>query len=116
MREYPALLRQAVSLGRRLQDPLIEFAQLCNADEDILCLHYHPLQVCVTLSRCVSPSPGVYHPLQVCITSPGVCHPLQVCITLSRCVSPSPGVCHPLQVCITLSRCVSPSPGVYQQQ
>jgi len=45
MREYPVLLRQAVSLGRRLQDPLVEFAQLCNADEDILCLHYHPLQV-----------------------------------------------------------------------
>jgi len=45
MREYPALLRQAVSLGRRLQDPLLEFAQLCNADDDILCLHYHPLQV-----------------------------------------------------------------------
>lgn len=48
MREYPTLLRQAVSLARRLQDPLVEFAQLCNADEDILCLKYHPLQVFIS--------------------------------------------------------------------
>jgi len=44
MREYPLLLRQAVSLARRLQDPLIEFSQLCNVDEDIICLRYHTLQ------------------------------------------------------------------------
>ncbi|GIX89466.1 transcription elongation factor SPT6 [Caerostris darwini] len=44
-REYPPLLRQAISLGRRLQDPLLEFSQLCTPDEDILCLKYHPLQV-----------------------------------------------------------------------
>ncbi|GIX74854.1 transcription elongation factor SPT6 [Caerostris extrusa] len=43
-RDYPPLLRQAISLGRRLQDPLLEFSQLCSADEDILCLKYHPLQ------------------------------------------------------------------------
>ncbi|UYV64588.1 SUPT6H [Cordylochernes scorpioides] len=43
-RDYPSLLRQAVSLARRLQDPLIEFSQLCTADEEILCLKYHPLQ------------------------------------------------------------------------
>ncbi|GFR31977.1 transcription elongation factor SPT6 [Trichonephila clavata] len=43
-RDYPHLLRQAVSNGRRLQDPLIEFSQLCTPDEDILCLKYHPLQ------------------------------------------------------------------------
>ncbi|XP_053375824.1 transcription elongation factor SPT6-like isoform X2 [Mercenaria mercenaria] len=43
-REYPPVLRHAVCVARRLQDPLIEFAQLCNQDEDILCLKYHPLQ------------------------------------------------------------------------
>ncbi|KAG8195803.1 hypothetical protein JTE90_004806 [Oedothorax gibbosus] len=43
-RDYPPLLRQAISLGRRLQDPLVEFSQLCTPDEDILCLKYHPLQ------------------------------------------------------------------------
>lgn len=44
-RGYTELLKQAVSLGRRMQDPLMEFSQLCNADEDILCLKFHPLQV-----------------------------------------------------------------------
>ncbi|XP_055642141.1 transcription elongation factor SPT6 isoform X2 [Toxorhynchites rutilus septentrionalis] len=43
-REYPLLLRQAISLARRMQDPLIEFSQLCTADEEILCLRYHNLQ------------------------------------------------------------------------
>lgn len=43
-REYPPVLRHAVCVARRLQDPLIEFAQLCNQDEDILCLKYHPMQ------------------------------------------------------------------------
>ncbi|XP_044574909.1 transcription elongation factor SPT6 isoform X1 [Cotesia glomerata] len=43
-RDYPDLLRQAVSLARRLQDPLVEFSQLCTLDEDILCLKYHSLQ------------------------------------------------------------------------
>jgi len=43
-REYPQLLREAVSLARRIQDPLIEYAQLCNNDEEIMCLKYHPLQ------------------------------------------------------------------------
>ncbi|KAK2711056.1 hypothetical protein QYM36_012282 [Artemia franciscana] len=43
-REFPELLRVAVSLGRRLQDPLLEFSQLCNPDNEILCLKYHPLQ------------------------------------------------------------------------
>ncbi|XP_018906474.2 transcription elongation factor SPT6 isoform X2 [Bemisia tabaci] len=43
-REYPLLLRQAVSLARRLQDPLIEFSQLCTSDDEILCLRYHALQ------------------------------------------------------------------------
>lgn len=43
-RDYPLLLRQAISLARRMQDPLIEFSQLCTSDEEILCLRYHPLQ------------------------------------------------------------------------
>lgn len=43
-REYPPLLRQAISVARRLRDPLVEFSQLCSADEEILCLRYHPLQ------------------------------------------------------------------------
>nr|XP_031850226.1 transcription elongation factor SPT6-like [Nomia melanderi] len=43
-RDYPDLLRQAISLARRLQDPLLEFSQLCTIDEEFLCLRYHPLQ------------------------------------------------------------------------
>lgn len=39
------LLRQAVSLARRLQDPLAEFSQLCTSDEEIMCLRYNTLQV-----------------------------------------------------------------------
>ncbi|CAH8528420.1 unnamed protein product [Dicrocoelium dendriticum] len=41
---YSPLLRQAVSLGRRLQDPLAEFAQLVNPEEEILGVRWHPLQ------------------------------------------------------------------------
>ncbi|XP_055514099.1 transcription elongation factor SPT6 isoform X2 [Leucoraja erinacea] len=43
-RDYPPLLRQAVSLARRVQDPLVEFAQVCSSDDDIICLKLHPLQ------------------------------------------------------------------------
>ncbi|XP_060521956.1 transcription elongation factor SPT6 isoform X2 [Cylas formicarius] len=43
-RDYPELLRQAVSLARKMQDPLVEFSQLCNGDEEILSLRFHPLQ------------------------------------------------------------------------
>ncbi|XP_069767322.1 transcription elongation factor SPT6 isoform X2 [Narcine bancroftii] len=43
-RDYPPLLRQAVSLARRVQDPLVEFTQVCSSDEDIVCLKFHPLQ------------------------------------------------------------------------
>lgn len=43
-REYPELLREAVSMARKMQDPLVEFSQLCTPDEEILCLRYHPLQ------------------------------------------------------------------------
>ena len=44
-RDYPALLRQAISVARRLQDPLLEFSRLCNQDDDLLCLKLHPQQV-----------------------------------------------------------------------
>lgn len=44
-REYPELLRQAVSLARKMQDPLIEYSQLCTSDDEILSLRYHSLQV-----------------------------------------------------------------------
>ncbi|KAH8335387.1 hypothetical protein KR074_000739, partial [Drosophila pseudoananassae] len=43
-KEYPAMLKQAISLARKMQDPLVEYSQLCNADDEILCLRYHPLQ------------------------------------------------------------------------
>ncbi|KAL7027357.1 hypothetical protein ACKWTF_005413 [Chironomus riparius] len=43
-RDYPLLLRQAISIARRIRDPLVEFSQLCSADEEILCLRYHTLQ------------------------------------------------------------------------
>ncbi|XP_051536488.1 transcription elongation factor SPT6 isoform X2 [Myxocyprinus asiaticus] len=43
-RDYPPLLRQAVSVARKIQDPLVEFSQVCSSDEDILCLKLHPLQ------------------------------------------------------------------------
>lgn len=43
-RDYPMLLRQAISLARRLQDPLVEFSQLCTPEDEILCLRFHPLQ------------------------------------------------------------------------
>ena len=42
--DYPPLLRQAVSLARRLQDPLTEYCQLCSPDEEIICLKLHPMQ------------------------------------------------------------------------
>ncbi|KAL3310193.1 Transcription elongation factor SPT6, partial [Cichlidogyrus casuarinus] len=41
---YTQLMRVAISLGRRLQDPLSELAQLMNYDQDILALRLHPLQ------------------------------------------------------------------------
>ena len=43
-REFPNVLRQAISLARRMQDPLIEFTQLCGPENEILALRYHPLQ------------------------------------------------------------------------
>uniref|UniRef100_A0A5S6QJ45 Suppressor of Ty 6 homolog n=1 Tax=Trichuris muris TaxID=70415 RepID=A0A5S6QJ45_TRIMR len=43
-RDYPVTLRQAISIARRLNDPLLEFAQLCNQDEEILFLKFNTLQ------------------------------------------------------------------------
>lgn len=43
-REYPPLLRHAISVGRRLQDPLIEFASLCDGEGELECLKLNPLQ------------------------------------------------------------------------
>lgn len=43
-KEYPILLKQAISLARKMQDPLVEYSQLCGPDEEILCLRYHTLQ------------------------------------------------------------------------
>ena len=43
--EYPELLRHAISIGRRIQNPLVEFAGLCNFEEELVCLRLHPMQV-----------------------------------------------------------------------
>jgi transcription elongation factor SPT6 len=47
-RDYPNVLRQAISLGRRMQDPLIEFSQLTGPENEILCLRFNPLQDLLT--------------------------------------------------------------------
>lgn len=44
-RDYPELLKMAVSLGRRIREPLEEFtAMFMTEDEEILSLKLHPLQ------------------------------------------------------------------------
>ncbi len=46
--DYPELLRVAVSLGRRSQEPLQEFTALfASPDNEYLSLHLHPLQSCL---------------------------------------------------------------------
>ena len=35
---------ESISIARRLQDPLVEFSQLCGTEKDILCLRFHPMQ------------------------------------------------------------------------
>lgn len=42
--EFPPLLLQAISNARKLNDPLSEYAKLCSADDDILCIRFHNLQ------------------------------------------------------------------------
>ena len=44
-REYPAILRRAISVGRRIQDPVAEFSALCVDEDELLCLRLHPRQV-----------------------------------------------------------------------
>jgi transcription elongation factor SPT6 len=46
-REFPGkanIVKRAVSIGRRLNDPLTEIAGLFNTNNDILCFKYHDLQ------------------------------------------------------------------------
>ncbi|KAI6199791.1 Suppressor of Ty 6-like protein [Aphelenchoides besseyi] len=46
-REFPTyntLMRLAISVGRCLLDPLVEYAHLCNSDDDFLGIRIHPLQ------------------------------------------------------------------------
>jgi len=43
-RDYPGVLKEAVSLARRMQDPLTEFSELTGPENEILCLRYHPMQ------------------------------------------------------------------------
>ena len=47
-REFPTVLREAISIARRLQDPLLEFSQLCGNEKEILCLRFHPMQEVVS--------------------------------------------------------------------
>jgi len=42
--DFPALLRTAISVGRRLQDPLAELVRLVNDGEDLAALPLHPVQ------------------------------------------------------------------------
>lgn len=42
--DFPPLLLQAISAARKLSDPLIEYAKLCTADNDIACIRFHSLQ------------------------------------------------------------------------
>ncbi|KAI8609210.1 SH2 domain-containing protein [Chytriomyces sp. MP71] len=42
--EYPPLARYCVSLARRVQDTTLEFATLCNSEEEIKLVRVHPLQ------------------------------------------------------------------------
>jgi transcription elongation factor SPT6 len=52
-KEFPGeyIVRYCVSLGRRALDPTMEFAGLCNADDDVMLLHLHPLQGLVPVEK-----------------------------------------------------------------
>jgi len=51
--EYPELLLEAISISRRLQDPLMEFCALfASPEEEIFSLKMHILQVCGYLIIC----------------------------------------------------------------
>ncbi|CAF4632704.1 unnamed protein product, partial [Rotaria sp. Silwood2] len=84
-RDYPVKLRQAVSQGRRLQDPLLEFSQLFNYDKEILLIKYHPLQdlidreqILIALEQCfISRTNEVGVDLNRCIEYPYTSNVLQ---------------------------------------
>ncbi|CAF1187488.1 unnamed protein product [Rotaria sordida] len=84
-RDYPIKLRLAVSQGRRLQDPLLEFSQLFNYDKEILLIKYHPLQdlidrdqLLITLEQCfISRTNEVGVDLNRCIIYPHTSNVLQ---------------------------------------
>ena len=42
--DCPPMFKQAVSLARYLLDPLVEVCHLFNSNDDILFIHFHPLQ------------------------------------------------------------------------
>uniref|UniRef100_A0A4W5L4X4 Transcription elongation factor SPT6 n=1 Tax=Hucho hucho TaxID=62062 RepID=A0A4W5L4X4_9TELE len=114
-RDYPPLLRQAVSVARKIQDPLVEYAQVCSSDEDILCLKLHPLQehvvkedllsalYCEFINRVnevgVDVNRAISHPYTQSLVQ-FVCglglrkgsHLLKVCVSLSRSLSLSVGL------------------------
>ncbi|KAI9139748.1 SH2 domain-containing protein [Paraphysoderma sedebokerense] len=46
--DFHSLIRYSVSLGRRLQNPLFEFATLFNPQKEVLMLNLHPLQSLVS--------------------------------------------------------------------
>jgi transcription elongation factor SPT6 len=41
---YNSRFARAMSIGRRIIDPLMEFSKICNAKQDICCIVLHPLQ------------------------------------------------------------------------
>eukprot|EP00163_Fabomonas_tropica_P004195 TRINITY_DN13708_c0_g1_i2.p1 TRINITY_DN13708_c0_g1~~TRINITY_DN13708_c0_g1_i2.p1 ORF type:complete len:1288 (+),score=417.73 TRINITY_DN13708_c0_g1_i2:86-3865(+) len=41
---YNDEMRKVISIGRRQQDPIAEIAGLCNPTDDIMNMHFHPLQ------------------------------------------------------------------------
>eukprot|EP01132_Coremiostelium_polycephalum_P010934 gene10934-13392_t len=43
-KEFPAILRHAIAVGRCILDPLTEYASLCTDSNEILYLKLHPLQ------------------------------------------------------------------------
>lgn len=51
-REYPPILRRAISVGRRIQDPVAEFCGLCVDEDELLCLRLHPRQVILIFLCC----------------------------------------------------------------
>uniref|UniRef100_A0A8C7JVF3 SPT6 homolog, histone chaperone and transcription elongation factor n=1 Tax=Oncorhynchus kisutch TaxID=8019 RepID=A0A8C7JVF3_ONCKI len=121
-RDYPPLLRQAVSVARKIQDPLVEYAQVCSSDEDILCLKLHPLQehvvkedllsalYCEFINRVnevgVDVNRAISHPYTQSLVQ-FVCglglrkgsHLLKVCVSLSVCLSVCLSV---LSVCLSV--------------